>query len=152
MIAFLAQEHVPHGTCPTQRDWKKGKFMTPLALLMHRELEQVAPQATLREAAEKMRDKKVGALIVHEGGKATAIVSEVDFVRKAVALGLNIATTLVKEIMSAPLITIDIDQTAQEANDLMAEKKIRHLLVTDKGNVTGIISMRDLVLCFKNRL
>jgi CBS domain-containing protein len=43
-------------------------------------------------------------------------------------------------------------QTAQEANDLMAEKRIRHLLVTDRGNVIGIISMRDLVLCFKNRL
>ncbi len=126
--------------------------MTPLALLLHRELEQISPTATLREAAEKMREKKVGALIVYEAGKATAIISEVDFVRKAVALGLDIATTAVKEIMSYPLITIDIDQSAQEANDLMAEKRIRHLLVTDRGNVIGIISMRDLVLCFKNRL
>ncbi len=126
--------------------------MTPLALLMHRELERISPEATLREAAEKMREKKVGALIVYEGGKAAAIISEVDFVRKAVALGLNISTTTVKEIMSSPLITIDIDQSAQEANDLMAERRIRHLLVTDRGNVVGIISMRDLVLCFKNRL
>jgi len=126
--------------------------MTPLALLMHREMEQVSPESTLREAAEKMREKKVGALIVYEAGKATAIISEVDFVRKAVALGLNIATTAVKEIMSFPLITIDIDQSAQDANDLMAEKRIRHLLVTDRGGVVGIISMRDLVLCFKNRL
>jgi len=126
--------------------------MTPLALLLHRELAQIAPDATLREAAKKMRDNKVGALIVYEAGKAIAIISEVDFVRKAVALGLNIATTSVREIMSSPLITIDIDQSAQEANDLMAEKRIRHLLVTDCGNVIGIISMRDLVLCFKNRL
>ncbi len=126
--------------------------MTPLALLMHRELEQISPTATLREAAEKMREKKVGALIVYDAGHAVAIISEVDFVRKAVALGLNMATTCVKEIMSFPLITIDMDQTAQDANDLMAEKRIRHLLVTDCGKVTGIISMRDLVLCFKNRL
>jgi CBS domain-containing protein len=126
--------------------------MTPLALLMHREMEQISPDATLRETAEKMRDKKVGALIVCEGGKEIAIISEVDFVRKAVALGLNITTTLVKEIMSSPLITIDIDQSAQEANDLMAEKRIRHLVVTDRGKVVGIISTRDLVLCFKNRL
>ncbi len=126
--------------------------MTPLALLMHREMEQISPDATLRETAEKMRDKKVGALIVCEGGKEIAIISEVDFVRKAVALGLNITTTLVKEIMSSPLITIDIDQSAQEANDLMAEKRIRHLVVTDRGKVVGIISTRDMVLCFKNRL
>jgi len=126
--------------------------MTPLALLMHRELEQISPTATLREAAEQMREKKIGALIVCESGKQVGIISEVDFVRKAVAQGLNMATTTVREIMSAPLITIDIDQTAQEANDLMSEKRIRHLLVTDRGNVIGIISMRDLVLCFKNRL
>lgn len=126
--------------------------MTPLALLMHREMEQISPDATLRETAEKMRDKKVGALIVCEGGKEIAIISEVDFVRKAVALGLDIATTAVREIMSSPLITIDIDQSAQEANDLMAEKRIRHLVVTDRGKVVGIISTRDLVLCFKNRL
>ena len=126
--------------------------MTPLALLMHREMEQIAPESTLREAAEKMREKKVGALIVCESGKHIAIISEVDFVRKAVARGLDMATTTVKEIMSYPLITIDIDQSAQEANELMAEKRIRHLLVTDRDNVIGIISMRDLVLCFKNRL
>ena len=126
--------------------------MTPLALLMHREMEQISPTATLREAAEKMRDKKVGALVVCESGKEIAIISEVDFVRKAVALGLNMAITTVKEIMSFPLITIDIDQSPQEANDLMAERKIRHLLVTDRGKVIGIISMRDLVLCYKNRL
>ncbi|MBI3358738.1 MAG: CBS domain-containing protein [Nitrospirae bacterium] len=126
--------------------------MTPLALLMHREMEQIAPAVTLREAAEKMRDKKVGALIVCESGNEIAIISEVDFVRKAVAMGLNMATTSVREIMSSPLITIDIDQSAQEANELMAEKRIRHLLVTSRGKVIGIISMRDLVLCFKNRL
>lgn len=119
---------------------------------MHREMEQIAPAVTLREAAEKMRDKKVGALIVCESGNEIAIISEVDFVRKAVAMGLNMATTSVREIMSSPLITIDIDQSAQEANELMAEKRIRHLLVTSRGKVIGIISMRDLVLCFKNRL
>ncbi|MEK7286594.1 MAG: CBS domain-containing protein [Nitrospirota bacterium] len=126
--------------------------MTPLALLMHREMQEISPDATLRATAEKMREKKVGALLVFEAGKPIGIISEVDFVRKAVALGLDMATTPVKAIMSQPLITIDIDQTAQEANDLMAERKIRHLLVTDREEVLGIISMRDLVLCYKNRI
>jgi CBS domain-containing protein len=126
--------------------------MTPLALLMHREMEQILPDATLRDAAEKMRDKGIGALIVCEFGKEIGILSEVDFVRKGIALGLDMEATPVRKIMSQPLITIDIDQSAQEANALMAEKRIRHLLVTDREKVVGIISIRDLVLCYKNRL
>ncbi|MEK7702537.1 MAG: CBS domain-containing protein [Nitrospirota bacterium] len=127
--------------------------MTPLALLMHREMEQIHLDATLLDAAKKMREKKVGALLVCDNaGLQIGIVSEVDFVRRAVALGLDMATTRVSEIMSQPLITIDIDKTAQEANDLMSDKKIRHLLITSREEVVGIISMRDLVLCYKNRI
>lgn len=126
--------------------------MTPLSLLMHREIEQVSPNATLREAAEKMRAKRLGALLVHEWGKDVGVISEADFVRKAAAVGLNHDTASVREVMSYPLITIDIDKNAQDANDLMAEKGIRHLFVTDRGKIVGILSVRDLVIYFKNRL
>jgi CBS domain-containing protein len=119
---------------------------------MHRDIEWISPRASVREAAEKMRAKKVGALLVREWGKDVGIVSEADFVRKVVALGKNPDEAQVQEIMSYPLISIDIDQNAQDANDLMAEKRIRHLFVTQKGEVVGILSVRDLVLFFKNRL
>ena len=126
--------------------------MTPLSLLMHREIESISPRASLREASEKMRIKKVGALMVHEWGKNVGVITEADFVRKVVAVGKNPDATLVGEVMSYPLITIDLDQSPQNANDLMAEKGIRHLFVTHKGEVVGIVSVRDLVLFFKNRL
>jgi len=119
---------------------------------MHREIESISPRASLREASEKMRIKKVGALMVHEWGKNVGVITEADFVRKVVALGKNPDATLVGEVMSYPLITIDLDQSPQNANDLMAEKGIRHLFVTHKGEVVGIVSVRDLVLFFKNRL
>ncbi len=127
-------------------------MLTPLSLLMHRAIETISPNATLREAAEIMREKKLGALLVSEGGVEVGIISESDFVRKVVALGKNAETTPVREIMNHPLITIDLDQNAKDANDLMAEKRIRHLLVTDRGKIVGILSVRDLVICFKNRL
>jgi CBS domain-containing protein len=126
--------------------------MTPLALLMHRDIQQILPKATLREAAQQMRDKRVGSLLVGEGEKQVGIVSETDFVRKGMAEGLNPDTTRVESIMSQPIISIDIDKTAREANDLMATKGIRHLAVKDKGKIVGVISVRDLVICFKNRL
>lgn len=126
--------------------------MTPLALLMHRNIEQIAPNTSLREAAQQMRDKSVGSLVVAAGEKEIGIVSDVDFVRKALADGLDPDTATVDAIMSQPIISIDIDQTAKEANDKMAEKGVRHLIVTEREKMVGIISMRDLVLCFKNRI
>lgn len=126
--------------------------MTPLALLMHRDIQEISPKVTLRDAAKQMRDKRIGSLLVTEGMERIGIVSETDFVRKALAEGLNPDTTPVEKIMSQPVIGIDIDKTAKEANDLMATKGIRHLAVTDKGKIVGIISVRDLVICFKNRL
>lgn len=126
--------------------------MTPLALLMHRDLQEISPKTTVRDAAKQMRDKRIGSLLVSEGMERIGIVSETDFVRKALADGLNPDTTLVERIMSQPVIGIDIDKTAKEANDLMATKGVRHLAVTDKGKIVGIISVRDLVICFKNRL
>lgn len=126
--------------------------MTPLALLMHRNIEQISPKTSLREAAKQMRDKSVGSLVVAEGDQKIGIVSDVDFVRKALAEGLDPDVATVDAIMSRPIISIDIDQTAKEANDFMAEKGVRHLIVTDREKMVGIISMRDLVLCFKNRI
>lgn len=126
--------------------------MTPLALLMKKDIEQISPQATVREAALRMRDKRIGSLMVGNGESRIGIVSEADFVRRALAEGLNPDSTLVESIMSQPIISIDIDKTAKEANDLMATKGVRHLAITDRGKIVGIISVRDLVICFKNRL
>lgn len=126
--------------------------MTPLALLMHRDLQEISPKTTIRDAAKQMRDKRIGSLLVSEGMERIGIVSETDFVRKALADGLSPDTTPVERIMSRPVIGIDIEKTAKEANDLMATKGVRHLAVTDKGKIVGIISVRDLVICFKNRL
>jgi len=129
--------------------------MTPLALLMHREIEQVPQMATLLDVARRMRDRKVGALLVSDGTRPIGIVSEADLVRKAMADGYDPATTPVEAVMSHPLISIDIDKTAWEASDLMAARSVRHLIVTDGDeghNIVGILSVRDLVVCFKNRL
>ncbi len=126
--------------------------MTPLALLMNRDIQQISPKATLREAARRMRDKKIGSLIIGEGEERIGIISETDFVRKAIAEGLNPDTTPVESMMSKPIIMIDIDKTAKEANDLMASKGVRHLAITDRGKIVGVISVRDLVICFKNRI
>ncbi len=126
--------------------------MTPLALLMQRRIEQVSPTTSLLDAAQQMRDRRIGSLLVGNGDQPIGIISETDLVRKAVAEGLDLRATSVDTIMSWPIISIDIDKTAFDASSLMAAHGIRHLVVTDGEKSVGILSIKDLLICFKNRL
>jgi len=117
---------------------------------MQRVLQTISPDATLLEAAQLMREAKVGALLVQDHGDYSGIISESDLVRRCMAESRLAHETLVHMVMSRPLITIDITRSAHEASDLMAEHGIRHLAVTEDGQVCGIISVRDLLRYFKN--
>ncbi len=64
----------------------------------------ILSEATALEAAKKMRDNKLGALIVVGGGENLGIVAETDFSRKIMAEGLNPKETKVKFIMTKPII------------------------------------------------
>ena len=126
--------------------------MLPLAVMMNRNIKKISPDAKIREVAQLMRDKKIGSALIEQGGDYIGIVSETDLVRKGLAEGLDPDQTTVRQIMSSPIITIDINRSVADANDLMAKRGIRHLPVTELGRTAGIISMRDLVVCFKNKI
>jgi len=126
--------------------------MLPLAVMMNRNIKKISPDAKIREVAQLMRDKKIGSALIEQGGDYIGIVSETDLVRKGLAEGLDPDQTTVRQIMSSPIITIDINRSVADANDLMAKRGIRHLPVTELGRIAGIISMRDLVVCFKNKI
>lgn len=130
---------------------QSGAILRPLAVMMSRDIRTIGPEATLAETAGLMRDARVGALLVSSGqGAYLGVVTETDLVRKAMAGGLDLTHERVQKVMSSPLITIEIDRSAHEASDLMAEKGIRHLAITQDGQVVGIISVRDLLRYFKN--
>lgn len=120
-----------------------------LNMLVNKAVETIDHDASLKTAAQKMRERKIGSLIVTKKGKEIGIVSETDVTRKAVAETLNPEETRISSIMSSPIISIEITETPERANDLMKEKGIRHLGVTEKGKFIGIISVRDLLRYFK---
>ena len=122
----------------------------PLAVMMRRTMRTISPDTTLLEAAKQMRDAMVGALLVQEVGRYSGIVSESDLVRKGMAESCSTQETLVRAVMSSPLLSIDSARSAHEASDKMAEHGIRHLAITEEGQVVGIISVRDLLRYFKN--
>ena len=123
--------------------------MDVLNMLVNRSIVTIDHAATLKEAAQLMRDKKIGSLLVVEDSKIVGIISETDVTRRAVAESLVPDRVTVKTIMSSPVITLDIQSTPEMANDLMRDKGIRHLAVTEGGKIIGIISVRDLLHYFK---
>lgn len=123
----------------------------PLAVMMSRRILGVSVSAPVIEAARTMREAKVGALLVSgEDGRYIGVLTETDLVRKVLAAERDTSRVLVSEVMTAPIITIEIDRSAHDASDLMAERAIRHLAVTEDGRIVGVLSVRDLLRYFKN--
>ncbi|HET6675943.1 MAG TPA: CBS domain-containing protein [Nitrospiraceae bacterium] len=127
-----------------------GPILRPLAVMMRPVNKTVGPDETLLTAAQHMRDGRVGALLVLDRDRFIGVVSEADLVRKAMANGFHAGEVLVRSVMSAPVVTIDISCSAHDASDLMAERGIRHLAVSEEGVIVGMVSVRDLLRYFKN--
>jgi len=119
--------------------------LSVLRVLMQTTMETIASERTVLEATQTMAEKQIGSLLVLEAGDMVGIVTETDVVRKVIAAGLPARSTSVGAVMNAPLIQIDINDTAREASRLMAEKRIRHLAVTEHNKAVGLLSVRDLV-------
>ncbi|MBI1822068.1 MAG: CBS domain-containing protein [Nitrospirae bacterium] len=124
--------------------------MLPLSILMTKEVKKVDSKTTIYEAAQLMKNYKIGSLLVEQGHECIGIVSETDLVRKGLAESVEPYKTRVDSIMSSPVISIDIKKSAKDANDMMSERGIRHLAVTEHGKIIGMLSVRDLLIYFKN--
>ena len=111
------------------------------------DIHAIGPDAPVLEAVREMALRHIGALLVMEGAELRGIVSERDYARKVVLLGRSSADTPVRDIMTAPVITIGSDAGVEEAMRTMTERRIRHLPVLHAGRVAGVVSIGDLVKC-----
>jgi len=110
---------------------------------MTRSLLTIGANATLGEAAAKMAERGVGAVVVLEGEKIVAILTERD-VMKAVAAGQDGSASVIDWMTRHPD-TIEPDDTTDHAASLMIHGGFRHLPVVEGGKVVGIVSIRDLM-------
>jgi CBS domain-containing protein len=110
-----------------------------------RAIYSVAPEAPVLEAIRLMAEHHVGALVVMTGEVLNGIVSERDYARKVILLGRSSASTPVRDIMSAPVISVSLDDAVPRCMQLMTERRVRHLPVVDGGRVIGMVSIGDLV-------
>jgi len=110
-----------------------------------RQVFAIAPGAAVLEAIRIMAERHVGALLVMEDERLSGIVSERDYARKVILMGRSSAATPVRDIMSAPVITVQPETTVQACMQIMTERRVRHLPVIDRGRVIGMVSIGDLV-------
>jgi CBS domain-containing protein len=102
------------------------------------------PDATAMEAAKLMASEDRGSVVVVEKASPVAIVTERDLFKKVVAIGRLPKEVLVRDIMSAPLISVSPDQSLRMAAKLMTDKEIRRLPVVENNKLVGIITAKDL--------
>jgi CBS domain-containing protein len=99
---------------------------------------------TAKEAAGVMKSEDVGSIPIVDGDKLVAIVTDRDIALRIVAEGKGAETT-VGEIASRDLVTIDPEQTLEEAARLMGQHQLRRLpVVEEDGKLVGIVAQADV--------
>ncbi len=102
-------------------------------------------QASVLEAIGSMSQSNIGALVIEHDGRPVGIFTERDYLRKIALEGRSSRETLVDEVMSSPLITVDASAPIRIAMETMTERRCRHLVVVEGEQMVGIVSLGDLV-------
>jgi CBS domain-containing protein len=106
----------------------------------------VSREVTVQEAVRIMVEKKVGAVLILEERRPAGIFTERDLMVKVVAAGRDPKGTRVAEVMTSPVIPIQLDEDIDDAVRLMVQRHIRHLPLVDReGRALGMLSIRHLM-------
>ncbi len=104
-----------------------------------------SPQETVREAAQLLAEKRIGALPVLDRGKVAGIFSERDLLYCIAKHGDGALGLSVGDVMTAPAITVGLSTSVNEALELMTRRRIRHLPVVEGRALIAFASIGDLV-------
>ncbi|WP_011581370.1 MULTISPECIES: CBS domain-containing protein [Chelativorans] len=114
--------------------------------IMTRSVDLIDPNATIREAARKMREDNVGALPVGENDRLIGMVTDRDITVRAVAEERSAGNTSVREVMSERVAYCYEDDDAERAAAVMARHQVRRLPVINRDKrLVGIVALADLV-------
>jgi signal-transduction protein with cAMP-binding, CBS, and nucleotidyltransferase domain len=124
--------------------------MGTVAQIMSKNPKTVGPSTSVVSAAKTMKAARVGSLFVKKGKQLVGIITDTDIVRRAVASGKPLGKLTVEKIMTAPICSIESNRSVGDAQDMMGDLKVRHLGVTQAGEIIGVISVRDLLVYYQH--
>jgi len=102
-------------------------------------------ETSVREAAQHMADRRVGAALVNDNGTLVGIFTERDVMTRVVASGLDPDKTEIRQVMTERPSTAAPEQRALDALKIMHEGGFRHLPIVKDGRAVGIVSLRDFL-------
>jgi CBS domain-containing protein len=111
-------------------------------------IHSVAPDASILECVRSMTAKKIGALLVIDGGKLRGIFTERDALNKVLAAGLDPASVKVSEVMTKDPCCVSPTTTVGDAMDLITQRRFRHLPIVENGKLLAVVSSGDLTRWF----
>lgn len=120
------------------------KLVYAVQNVMTADIVTIEAEARLADAMRAMVENEIGSVVIMRGGEVVGILTERD-VLKTFVDNPRAAESKTGDVMSSPPITIDANAAIGQAADLMADKKIRRLLVTEAGQIRGIVTERDLM-------
>lgn len=112
---------------------------------INRAIITIAPEASVQEALELMVSEGISSLPVTQGTELVGIISERDYIRKAVPRRIVPWEILVRDIMTVDVICVTRERSVQECIELMSGNRIRHLPVVENRTLIGILSITDVV-------
>ena len=120
--------------------------------IMTTDVKTIRPEDNVKRLAEMMVKNKIGSLVVVEGsGEVVGIATERDIIEDIILLGKSPEEVKVRDVMTKDIITVNPDNTLEEAAEVMVNHKIKKLPVIDKGRLVGIVTATDLI-AYENRL
>ena len=107
---------------------------------------QITPRDTIRDAVAAAMPQGCDAVAVMDAGAIAGILTSRDILLKVVLRRLDVESTLVGEVMTAPVITLHPETEPEEALRMMLEHNIRHILLSEDGSsAAGMLSLRKLL-------
>lgn len=119
--------------------------MTTLAEHYQREVATLSVDATAREAAEAMKARAVGSLVILRGEEPVGIVTDRDLLERVVADGRDAGTTRTGDVMSQPLQVAAPDDPLDRVVELMSARGIRRVPVVREGALVGLVALDDVL-------
>jgi len=114
-------------------------------LISGKRLTYASPEAAVLEAATKMADAKIGALLVLSEGKLVGIFTERDLLNRVVAVGRDPSRTKLSEVMTKDVAVCDAAETYENCLAQMRQLGCRHMPIVENDQLLGVLSIRDLL-------
>ena len=109
------------------------------------EVTTITPDVSIKRAADWLRAKNIGALVVMNGDAVLGLISEREIVHAFSRHGETAGSMLVKEIVQYGVTTVSPDESVNRVMKLMTHHRVRHMPVLRGGQLAGIVSIGDVV-------